>query len=292
MEVQVNNVVDKKKIQPLKVQKWLERLVFYICLYVFGIITIYPMIWMFYSSLKSNQDIMMNTFSLPTTMHFENYVNAWQTAKIGVYFFNSVWVTLISIIATILIGAIAAFILAKFKFKLRQLIYSSFIIGLLIPVHTVLVPLFIQMRSLRLLNSLWSLVLTYTAFGLPITVFILESFIRAFPDSIIEAAVMDGCSVARIFYGIIMPMAKPAITTVAILNFLNHWKEFSFALIFLTDEAKKTLPIGLYNFVGAYTRDYAQMMAALVISSIPIIIIYLVLQEHVIKGMTAGAVKG
>jgi raffinose/stachyose/melibiose transport system permease protein len=276
----------------LAVRKRIMSAGLYLILLVFAVTTLYPLIWMFYTSFKSNQDISMSTLALPTKLHFENYLNAWQTAKMGVYFFNSVFISTVSIILTILIGASAAFILSKFKFRFQKLVYTIFIIGMLIPLQSVLVPLFIQMRAFKLLNSPWSLILSYTAFALPTTIFILESFIRAFPDEIIEAAIIDGSSVPRVFFKIILPMSTPAISTVAILNFLNNWKEFSFSLIFITDDNKKTLPLGLYNFLGANTSDYASLMAALMISSVPIIILYLVLQKQVINGMTAGAVKG
>lgn len=271
-------------------KKW--NSVLYLLLCLFAVPTLFPLIWMFYTSFKSNQDISMNIFALPNTLHWENYLNAWQTAKIGVYLFNSLIVSLTAIVFTVFVSASAAFILAKFSFRLQKVIYSFFIIGMLIPLQSVLVPLFIQMRSFNLLNTLWSLIISYTAFGLPISIFILESFIRVFPDSIIEAAVIDGGSIPRIFFKIILPMSRPAIATVIILNFLNNWKEFSFALIFISDDLKKTLPIGLYNFLGAYTSNYAELMAALSIASIPILGLYLILQEQVIKGMTAGAVKG
>ncbi|MDF2595992.1 MAG: sugar transporter permease [Clostridia bacterium] len=254
--------------------------------------TLYPLAWMAYTSLKTNAEITLSTFSLPKALHFENYVNAWRTAKIGIYFFNSVFIAIVSIILTIVVGALAAFILAKFEFKLRKAIYSLFIVGMLIPMQSVLVPLFIQMRTLRLLDSPFSLILAYTAFGLPLTIFILESFIRAFPDSIIEAAIMDHCGMGKLFTQIILPMSRPALATVTILNFLNNWKEFSFALVFISSDDKKTLPLGLYNFIGAYSNNYAELMAAMMITSIPVIIIYLILQEQIINGMTAGAVKG
>lgn len=259
---------------------------------VFSMTTFYPLIWMAYTSLKTNAQISASTFALPTEFHFENYVNAWETARMSVYFMNSVFVTVASIVLTLLIGALAAFILAKFKFKFRGLIYSMFIVGMLIPMQSVLVPLFIQMRTLRLLDNPLSLILSYTAFGLPITIFILESFIKGFPNSIIEAGIIDGCTTKRIFMSLILPMCRPAIATVTILNFLNNWKEFSFALIFISSDDKKTLPLGLYNFIGAYSSNYAELMAAMMIASIPLIILYLVLQEQIINGMTAGAVKG
>ncbi len=269
-----------------------SKIALYFVLGMASIVTLYPLIWMLYTSLKSNRDISMSTFALPTTLHFENYASAWKQANIGTYFINSIIVSVTAIIFTVFIGAAAAFILSKFRFRMQKGVYSIFIVGMLIPLQSILVPLFIQMRTLRLLDSLWSLILTYTAFGLPITIFIMESFMRSFPDEILEASVIDGSPIYKMFLKIILPMTKPAIASVVILNFLNNWKEFSFALIFISVEQKKTLPLGLYNFLGAETSNYAGLMAALVISSIPVIAIYLLLQKQVIDGMTAGAVKG
>ena len=269
-----------------------SKIALYFVLGMASIVTLYPLIWMLYTSLKSNRDISMSTFALPTTLHFENYASAWKQANIGTYFINSIIVSVTAIIFTVFIGAAAAFILSKFRFRMQKGVYSIFIVGMLIPLQSILVPLFIQMRTLRLLDSLWSLILTYTAFGLPITIFIMESFMRSFPDEILEASVIDGSPIYKMFLKIILPVTKPAIASVVILNFLNNWKEFSFALIFISVEQKKTLPLGLYNFLGAETSNYAGLMAALVISSIPVIAIYLLLQKQVIDGMTAGAVKG
>jgi len=268
-----------------------KKTVKYLFLIVFGFITFFPVFWMFYTSLKSNQEVMMDTFSLPSRLHFENYIKAWKTAKIGVYFLNSVVVSVAAVILTTLVAASAAFILSKFKFRMRGFIYSFFIVGMLIPMQTVLVPLFLQMKTLGLLDKLSSMVLSYTAFCLPMSIFILESFIRSLPDSIIEAAVLDGASMKRIFAQIIFPLTTPAIATVSILNFLTNWKEFSLALIFISKDSKKTLPLGLYNFIGAYSTDYSQLMAAMVIASLPLMIIYLILQDQIINGMTDGAVK-
>lgn len=273
-------------------QRQTAKFSLYAGLYLFAIPILFPLIWMLYTSFKTNREISMNTWALPATLHFQNYLNAWETAKIGVYLFNSIYISTLAVILTLVISCAAAFVLAKFSFPFQKLIYSFFIVGMLIPLQSVLVPLFIQMRNLNLLNSPWSLILSYTAFGLPISVFILENFIRGLPDSVIEAAVMDGSSLTRVFFSLILPMARPALATVTILNFLNNWKEFSFSLIFINDDLKKTLPTGLYNFVGAYSSNYAELMAAVSIASLPIIALYLLLQEQVVQGMTAGAVKG
>ncbi len=255
------------------------------------IVTLYPVVWMFYTSLKSNQEIVADSFSLPGGLHFENFLKAWKTAKMNLYFLNSVFVSVLSTIMTVLVGACAAFILAKFKFKSRPFVMTLFVIGMLIPMQAILVPLFIQMKSLRLVNTLASLVFSYTAFGLPLAIYVLESYIRGLPDSVLEAAVLDGAPLRRILFAVIMPMAGPAISTVAIVSFLNNWKEFSLALVFISADSKKTLPLGLYNFFGAYSTDYAQLMAAMVIASIPLIAMYMALQELIIRGMAEGAVK-
>jgi raffinose/stachyose/melibiose transport system permease protein len=259
---------------------------------LFASTTLFPLVWMGYSSFKTNIEISQSTFALPSTWKFDNYVNAWQTARIGDYFFNSIFVSAASVLSTALLGAAAAFILAKFRFPGRKSVYGLFIVGMLIPLQAVLVPLFSQMRDLRLLDTYRSLILVYTAFGLPTTIFLMESFIAAFPDSIMEASIIDGASAPRIFLSVILPMSGPVVATTSILNFLTNWKEFSFALVFLTSEAKKTLPLGLYNFLGAYTADYAGLMAALTIATLPTLILYLLLQDRIITGMTAGAVKG
>lgn len=264
----------------------------YAVLALFAATTLFPLVWMGYSSFKTNAEISKSTFALPSTWKFDNYVNAWNTARIGDYFWSSIFVSSSSVVLTALLGASAAFILAKFRFGGRKLVYGLFIVGMLIPLQAVLVPLFSQMRDLHLLNTYRSLILVYTAFGLPTTIFLMESFIAAFPDSIMEASIIDGATAPRVFLSVVLPMSGPVIATTAILNFLANWKEFSFALVFLTSETKKTLPLGLYNFLGAYTADYAGLMAALTIATLPTLLLYLALQEKIITGMTAGAVKG
>ncbi|MDR2479603.1 MAG: carbohydrate ABC transporter permease [Treponema sp.] len=264
----------------------------YSLLAILSVTTVFPLIWMFYSSFKTNREVIFSAIALPKAVHWENYVHAWNTAHIGAYFFNSVFVSIVAIIFTVVVGALAAFILAKFQFPAKGAVSALLVIGMLIPLQSVLIPLFSLMRGFRLLNTHWSLIIAYTAFGLPLTVFLMESFIASFPDSILEAAVIDGARMSRIFWSVVLPMTRPVIATVVILNFLNNWKEFSFALVFINSENKKTLPLGLYNFLGAYTTDYTGLMAALMIATIPVFVIYLLLQEQIIKGMTAGAVKG
>lgn len=276
----------------LKAKKVSKKTIIYLLLGVYALINAYPILWMFLNSFKDNMDFAKNPFGLPVQWMFENYKTAWETARLDTYFLNSVIVSVAAVIITVFAGALASYFLARFTYKWGKAMYGFFVFGMLIPIHATLVPMFILMKNIGLLNTHIGLILPYIAFNLPITIFILVSFMRAFPSDIEESAIMDGCGVFRIFWSIILPMTKPAIATVVILNFIHNWNEFSFALVLINDEALKTLPLGLANFAGQFTTNYGAQMAGLTIAIIPTIIIYMLLEEHLVKGMTAGAVKG
>jgi len=274
------------------IRKWLKQPIIYLLLIVFSLINVYPIAWMVINSFKTEQEFSLDPFFLPETWRWENYVEAWQTANLGTYFFNSIFVAVTSVIITVLFGALASYFLARFTFKMNKLVYVLFIFGMIIPIHATLVPMFILMNKLGLLNTGWTLLFPYVAFNLPLTIFILTSFMKAFPKDIEESAVMDGCGVFRIFWSIILPMSRPAIATVTILNFIHCWNEFSFALVLINDASLKTIPLGLANFAGQYNTNYTGQMAGLTMVIIPTLLLYILLEKHIVKGMTAGAVKG
>jgi raffinose/stachyose/melibiose transport system permease protein len=271
--------------------KW-KRPLIYAVLIIFAIVNAYPIIWMAINSFKSEKEFATNQFGLPGTFVFENYISAWETANLGTLFTNSLFVTITATLLTVLIGAIASYFLSRFNFKLNKAAYVFFIFGMLIPIHATLVPMFILMRNLGLLNMPITLIFPYIAFHLPITIFILTSFMKAFPKDIEESAIMDGCGIFRIFWSIILPMSRPALATVVILNFIYNWNEFSFALVLINDPALQTLPLGLASFAGQFTTNYGAQMAGLTMSMIPILAFYLLLEKEIVNGMTAGAVKG
>jgi raffinose/stachyose/melibiose transport system permease protein len=264
----------------------------YALLVVYAVINVYPIIWMALNSFKSNAEFSRNPFGLPKAFILDNYRVAWETARLEVYFFNSLFVAAAAVVLTVLCGALASFVFSRFRFRWGSGVYWYFVFGMLIPIHATLVPLFIQMRQFGLLNTHAGIILPYIAFNLPVTVFILTSFMKAFPQDIEESAVMDGCGVFRVFWRIVLPMTGPALATVVILNFINNWNEFSFALVLINEESLKTLPLGLANFSGQFTTNYGAQMAGLTMAILPVIILYLFLEEYVVKGMTAGAVKG
>lgn len=276
----------------LRATKYTKKTIIYLLLSIYALINAYPILWMILNSFKGNIEFAKNPFGLPIEWMFENYAAAWETARLDTYFLNSLIVSVAAVVITVLAGALASYFLARFTFKWGKSMYGFFVFGMLIPIHATLVPMFLLMKNLGLLNTHIGLILPYIAFNLPITIFILVSFMRAFPNDIEESAIMDGCGVFRIFWSIILPMTKPALATVVILNFINNWNEFSFALVLINDETLKTLPLGLANFAGQFTTNYGAQMAGLSIAIIPTVVIYLLLEEHLVKGMTAGAVKG
>ena len=194
--------------------------------------------------------------------------------------------------ATVFFAEMASYFLARFEFRGRKKIHSFFLLGMLVPVHATLVPLFMIMQRIHLLNTRLSLILVYTAIHIPITVYILVSFIKGFPNEIEEAAAIDGTSIFGTFFRIIIPMSKPALATVFILNFLYNWNEFLLSLVLISKKALYTIPIGLTAFSDTESSFPTLQMAALIIVLVPTLILFLSMQDHLVKGMIAGAVKG
>lgn len=275
-----------------KRKKRMKKTFIYSILIIFTIVNSYPILWMIMNSFKTGQDFALNPFGLPTEWVLVNYAEAWVTANINTYFFNSLLVGIVAMVLALLTGALASYFLSRFHFRGKKILYGFFVIGLLVPIHATLVPMFILMQNLGLINTHLALILPYIAFNLPITIFLLTSFMSSFPKEIEESAIMDGCGVLRIFWSIILPMSRPAIATAVILNFINNWNEFAFALVLINEDSLRTLPLGLANFAGQYATDYTAQMAGLTLVLIPTILFYLVMEKQIVQGMTQGAVKG
>lgn len=264
----------------------------YLILALYGISTLFPLVWCLVNSFKDNDDIFTHPLSLPSILKFDNYANVWTSSKLGLNFLNSLIVAVFSIIFTVAICAMAAFILARFEFKLKFAIYSFLLLGLMVPSASVLLPLFILYNKVGILNHLTSLVVAYTAFQISITVLILTGFMKSIPKELEESAIIDGASGVRVFIEIIIPLSRAALVTVIILAFMHAWNEYLFALVFISSPELKTLTLGLAGFKTEHIVYYGQMSAGIMISVIPVIIVYAFLQDKVIKGMTVGAIKG
>ena len=279
----------------LKSPRWL----IYSVLMGYLLWVLFPMVWVAYSSLKTDAAIFSEPFSLPVggQMEWANYERAWSEAQFSAYFLNSVIVVSVSVAAILVLGSMADYALSRFFHPLGNLVFWLFLSGLMIPVQLSIVPLFFELRELGLLNSRLGLIAVYTANGLPFAVFILAGFFRTLPRSLYEAAIVDGANEFSAFRRIMLPLARPGMITVAIFQFIFIWKEYFFAFMFTSGsvgDSVRTLPLGLANLAitSQYRTDYGMLFAGLVIVTIPILVVYLLLQRHIVKGVTAGALKG
>ena len=261
-------------------------------LMIVAVVQIFPFYWMLTFSLKSNNEIYGgNIAGLPKTLHFENYVKAFSTGNIGVYLKNSIIVTVVTIIFVSLLACMAAYAMLRMEWKLQKSVFGLFLIGYMIPMHATLLPLMKLLGKIGFLNSRLALILPYIAFGLPFAIYIMSGFIRTIPRELEEAACLDGCNIFQIFFHIIIPLLKPAISTVVIFTFLSAWNELMLAMTFVNDAQKKTLTYGIMSFEGQYAVDWGTVGAGLSIATIPVLIIYLIFAEAFQKGIVAGAVK-
>lgn len=263
----------------------------YIMLILFAVFCIFPLVWTVVSSLKDNHEIFDNPWALPAVPRFENYQNAWVVGNIGTYFLNSLYVVVSSIAISLLLSSMAAYAIRRMIWKLSGPVMTFFLLGVMIPVHATLIPLYRQFSSIGLIGSPLCLIIIYSSVSLPMSIFILGGFFKMLPHELEEAAVIDGYPIWQIFLKIIIPLSKPAIATVTIFNFIGFWNELLFALVFLSNVKYMTLPVGLTNFIGRYLTDYTGMLAAIVISFVPSLLVYIFLHENIIQGMTSGSLK-
>lgn len=270
----------------------IPRIILTVILSIISLAYLYPLIWLIINSLKTDNEMFENPWVISSAFQFSNYITAWTSGKIGTSFFNSVLVSLLSVAVTIIVSSMAAFALKRFRWKYSGLVLGLFLIGVMIPIHSTLIPLFMAFNKIKLLNNFISLVLPYVAFALPTSIFILSGFMASFPKEIEEAAIMDGCKMSGVFWRMIFPLSKSSIATISIFNFVNAWNELMFALIFMTDPEKMTLPVSLTRFRGQYSTSWTIQLAAVVIMVIPSLIAYFFMNDKIIKSLTVGAVKG
>ncbi|MFE1628153.1 carbohydrate ABC transporter permease [Brevibacillus reuszeri] len=264
----------------------------YVLAYLFMLISLYPIVLMIASSFKTNMQIFENPLSLlPTAFSLDTYRKLWEVVPFADFLMNSIFVSVMSVLLITVFSAMAAFYLARFSYKWTGVLYFFFLLGLMIPIKLGLVPLFILMKNLGLLNSLWSLILIYTASGIPISVFILTGFFRTLPVELEEAARIDGCNHFQVFWRVLLPLIRPALATVVIINFIHVWNDFFFPLIFIQSDALKTIPVGMMVLFGEYETDWSLLFAGLTLSALPMIGVFLMASRQFMEGLTAGAVK-
>jgi raffinose/stachyose/melibiose transport system permease protein len=255
------------------------------------VLILYPMAIMGLSAFKSTREIFRNPFGLPEVWSLANFIRVWEQTNFSLYFRNSVIVTVGAVVLILVLGVMASYALARYKFRGNELLYLFFLSGLMLPLKLAVIPLFIQLKAMGLTNSHLGLICIYAAEGLPSAVFILTGFLRTLPQDLENAARIDGASELQTLWSVMLPLIRPALVIVGIYNLVPVWNDFFFPLVFLQRESLKTLPLGLTVFMGQYSTDWAVLYAGLTIAALPVIVLYVLLSRQFIAGLTAGAIK-
>jgi len=279
-------------MKSLRVRLNYTTIIKYFLLLVWTIITLYPLIFTVVSSLKTQNDMFSNLFGLPKAIIFDNYIKLFTQIKMGRNIINSLIVSTCTVALQMTISSAAAFVLARFNFRIKTGVRVFFMFGLLVPIQSVMVPVAMIAKQVNGYNSLLFLTVIYTAFQLPYYIFILTGFMKNIPKEIEESAVIDGASFHRVFINFIVPLSIPSIASLSILSFFSAWNELLLALILLKKDTTRTVSVALLTFAGDMFADYPGLCAAVVVTVIPTVIIYILLQKNIVQGIAAGAVKG
>lgn len=285
MATLTNNKKSKKKLSPVIIA-------IYIFLGILAVVYIAPLLWIILVAVKDNKTLMTDPFGWPETLHIENFVEAWTMGKLGVALLNSVLVCGVTLLVSLFFGAMASFAIARMRWKFSEAMYTFFMIGMMVPVHCVLIPLFVRFAKLGLTDSRFGLMLPYITFSLPMAIFLLTGFFKSMPGELFEAAAIDGCGIYKCFFKIALPLCRTGFFVTGLMTFVNNWNELLLAMVFVSTPAKKTLPVTLTYFVGPYATNYVQMFAAIIIAIAPTVLVYCMFSNQIVDGLTQGAVKG
>ena len=276
----------------IKIKDGLVRSLLYITLIIYALSIFFPILLMLLTSLKGNREIFTNPYGLPHIFNLDNYIKLIKISNYLVYFKNSIIVAVTSIFLILIFSSLASFVIAKYQFTGNRFLYFYFIAGLIIPIKLGTIGILKTMITLNLFDHIASLVIVNVAMGIPFGVFVLTDFIRMIPEELSNSARIDGCSEPKIFYKIILPLIRPALAAVAIINFIPIWNDFWFPLILIRSDHMKTIPLATALLYGQYETNYGLIFAVLSMASLPVIIFYLILSRQFIKGLSSGALKG
>lgn len=281
------------KTSSKNVLKKVGKVILLIILGIIAAMQIYPIIWLALFSLKNNNEIFGgNIAGLPQKFLWSNYTFALTNGNVLKYFFNSAFVTAVTILIVLILSSMTAYAITRMNWKLSQTTMNIILLGMMVPIHAALLPLFIVLKNLKLLNTYGGLIVPYVAFGIPMAVLILASFFRGIPREFEEAAVIDGCGIYRTFFLVILPLIRSALATVAIFTYLSSWNELMFAITFINNANYQTLTVGMMSMIGTFITQWGVVGAGLMIATIPTLIIYFLFSKQVQESMIAGAIKG
>jgi raffinose/stachyose/melibiose transport system permease protein len=280
-----NETVRKRKILA-------STVISYIALSIYAVVQLFPLIWLLDFSLNTSADLYGKyILKWPDPPRWDNYYKAWVTGRIPMYLFNSILVVTVTIVVSSVLILLMAYSFTRMQWKLRGVTFGLVLLGMMIPIHVTLLPNFFTFNFIGIRDSYLALIVPYVAFALPFGVFLLSSFIESLPRSMEESAIIDGANIWQIVFRIVFPLTKPALITIVVTTFLGTWNEFIMAAIYLTKDIYRTLPFAVYNFAGMYSADYAPQFAVMALTALPSIIIYIVLNEQMTKGIMLGALK-
>jgi raffinose/stachyose/melibiose transport system permease protein len=268
-----------------------KQSILYIVAIGYALISLFPIFLMLISSVKPNIEIFTKPLSLPSKLNLSSYQTLFVKLHYADYIKNSVFVSAVTLILLLVFSVLLSYYIARFNFKWNGVLFFYFLIGMMLPLKLGLVPLFLLIKDLGLVNTLWSVILIHAGSGLPMAVLILTGFFRTLPKELEEAGKMDGASITDVLLQILIPLMRPALGTVTIVNFIGVWNDFFFPMIFVQDEAKKTIPVGMLQLFSEFSTDWSVLFAGLTLSSLPMIVIFVFASRQFMDGLTAGAVK-
>ncbi|MFP4483447.1 MAG: carbohydrate ABC transporter permease [Spirochaetaceae bacterium] len=281
-----------KKTRRLSATDYVAKIAKWAVLIFFLFTTFVPLVWLLVGSLKTNLELQTEPFSLPDVPQFSNYVEAVQISGLHRLFLNSFFVSGASTVVNLVVVSMAAYVFSRFVFKFQNALLNLILAGVLVPIVALMVPYFRIIMSMGLYDTLWALVITYSGINIPISLFLVHGFMKTIPRELEEASIIDGCGFFQRYARIVLPLSKLGLVTAGTFAFLFSWNEFIYALLLTASERSRTLQLGIRFFTSQFRTDYTSMYAAIIIAIIPMIVVYILLHERIIKGLTAGAVKG
>ncbi|MCR4792131.1 MAG: carbohydrate ABC transporter permease [Lachnospiraceae bacterium] len=270
-----------------------RKIIIYVILVLWALLNLFPVYWMFTFSLKTNEEIFgKNLIGLPWDWKWSNYASAWNTGHMPLYFLNSVVVSVCAIALVIISSMMATYAITRLEWRFSRHVNAFFMLGLTIPIHASIVPIYVTLKNMGLTNTYFALIFPYAAFSLAMGILICTGFMVEIPKELDEAARIDGCGPWKTFGVVILPLMKPAVATISIYSFLQCWNELMFANIFNSDGKYRTLPVGVQQLSGQYTTEWGPIGAALVIATFPMLIVYIFMSKKIQESFVVGAVKG
>ncbi len=272
--------------------RWLNRLLIYLLLILFAVVALIPLFLVWMSAFKESREIFRDPFALPASLNFANLIKAWTAGHFSLYFRNSIIISVPTTLGVVALSCLAGYGLARYDFRGRQIIFYTFLVGIMVPFQSVMIPLYYNLRDYGLLGTYWAMILPATALGQPFGIFLMQAFFRGLPGELADAARVDGCNEFQTFWRVMLPMAGSAMSALFVFQFMWTWNAYLMPLLYMQREELRPLPLGLAFFRGRYTADHGLIAAGATIVSVPVIIVYVLFQRQFMRGLTAGALRG